>query len=671
MNPAVLLCHPQSFPTESYLGYILRLSEKNGYSSPRGLYHLAGVRVTRRKSGLNTAALARITRGSVTDLEAISYQPSRANSSRIHLLGHEIDVRRVPFNTARLCPQCVAEKGFIEAHWDLKLMTGCPDHHCRAAEVCPKCSKPLDRFETGLLECRCGGDISKSELAPISSDDISLLALIRSKILGTTLSGGEAPTHPYQDLLAMNLQLMLRVIEVIGKHRLAVDNRADANDSYQVVHAAANVLKDWPTNFHARLRDLGSGFSDDTRDGARFKLRILCDTLFTSKPQCCPPKQAALFRQAFVEFATKQWQNGLASKALITQLKRLDSDHLITVTEWAKRARVCVPAATKYLNLTGQRTSRPRFHDRVIGVVVGENDTIPSVAPGKILRLTEAAVRLAIPMWLLTALKKSELYENAYRGVVEFGFHERDLNTFQQKLLEMALGQRQVSWPRGQCVSLRTILSEKIKGISKKDKEKFVYRVLSGELLAVESVDGTVGGLLVRTADYDSFRKSYTARFHRDYFNKSEVTRSLKCARSIVGNLVDRGLLCGSRDNTEVDMDSVRRFSDKYVSLNSVAKDMKVNVRIILRYCEHKQVALLLPREDQPRTRSFISVVDCAILKARGLPSFLDDVARITPCYANRYRLKEAKPATLPRNLRRVLERHVSHESDSVVGRVA
>ena len=388
----MLLCHPQPFPTESYLGYALRLSEKNGYNSPLELYRLAGVQKSYRRIGLDTATLARLTRGRPSDLQAISYEPSNSSSTRVHLLSHQIESKRLLLITAKLCPQCVAEKGFIEAHWDLKLMIGCPDHHRRAAVGCPKCSKRLPRFRPGLLECRCGGDISKSDLATISSDAVKLLALIRSKVVGTSLSGGEFSILPYQELLTMDLNHMLRSIEALGRRRLVVDNRPDANDEYQIICAAAQVLKEWPTNFQALLRDIESQASESTSLGVGHEFDSICDALFRIDRHYRPSGRAILFRDAFVEFATTTWEKGIASQALITRLRWLTSDRSMTVGEWATRAGVSLSTATRYWSKNGRQALLQYPRSRLSRVLVDGKDPVPGVAP------KYSAVQLGIPI---------------------------------------------------------------------------------------------------------------------------------------------------------------------------------------------------------------------------------------------------------------------------------
>lgn len=66
--------HPAPNPTESLLGYVLRVSEGNGYSSPWSIYCLAGMKSNeRRASRVELEKLAKITNWPQEWLDAIAY----------------------------------------------------------------------------------------------------------------------------------------------------------------------------------------------------------------------------------------------------------------------------------------------------------------------------------------------------------------------------------------------------------------------------------------------------------------------------------------------------------------------------------------------------------------------------------------------------------------------
>jgi hypothetical protein len=89
----LLVRHPAPDPTESLLGYVLRVSEGNGYSSPWSVYCLAGMKSNEmRVSGVKLEKLARITNWPQAKLDAITYsappdQPRWSRGVRLERTG--------------------------------------------------------------------------------------------------------------------------------------------------------------------------------------------------------------------------------------------------------------------------------------------------------------------------------------------------------------------------------------------------------------------------------------------------------------------------------------------------------------------------------------------------------------------------------------------------------
>lgn len=138
MKSRVLVRHPAPYPTESFVGYMLRLSEANGYPTVQYMFgDSGGLRVGNRS---DLALVARITHQKITDLKRIAYHSS---SRKTHmLLGHPVSMSEVTTRRAPVCPRCVHEEGFLSAHFSLRLMTICPKHKM-LIKVCPGCTKAM------------------------------------------------------------------------------------------------------------------------------------------------------------------------------------------------------------------------------------------------------------------------------------------------------------------------------------------------------------------------------------------------------------------------------------------------------------------------------------------------------------------------------------------------
>ena len=73
VSAELLVRHPAPFPTESLFGYILRLSEENGYTTPWTLFLTAGMKEHEiRGTGVRVRKLARIANRPSSELEAHS-----------------------------------------------------------------------------------------------------------------------------------------------------------------------------------------------------------------------------------------------------------------------------------------------------------------------------------------------------------------------------------------------------------------------------------------------------------------------------------------------------------------------------------------------------------------------------------------------------------------------
>ena len=108
----LLVRHPAPFPTESLLGYILRLSEENGYTTPWSLLLLGRIgQHEARSTGMKVAKLAQVSNRSQTELQSISYRWPGDRLRSCRLLGNLLTRWELVITRPKLCPECVAESG--------------------------------------------------------------------------------------------------------------------------------------------------------------------------------------------------------------------------------------------------------------------------------------------------------------------------------------------------------------------------------------------------------------------------------------------------------------------------------------------------------------------------------------------------------------------------------
>lgn len=258
--------HPLPFPTEGLLGYVLRLFSLNGCRIPSSFQQLSTLSpIAFSDWMIDREQLSALTLHPTSVFKQIAIKHGPA---QYEMLGHQISSVEVRDTDAKFCPACAREKGFIQTHFQLSLMTGCPEHKRRLLSVCPACSKTVRWTRPGILECNCSHDLSDAEPLPLPDSEAALLDIVRRKTLGLDPSSYSVAI-PAANLAKMKLASLLGLIRVLGKFRLFAFGQQEPYDDAAVLSAAVGVLNYWPKCFYDLLTDLG--FSYRTRRGESVK----------------------------------------------------------------------------------------------------------------------------------------------------------------------------------------------------------------------------------------------------------------------------------------------------------------------------------------------------------------------------------------------------------------
>jgi TniQ len=496
----LLVRHPAPYPTESLLGYVLRVSEDNGYSSPWSVYQLAAMKSNEMKvPGVNIEKLARITNWPSEKLDTIEYSAPSGQPRWCRLLGHPVLPQDLNLNHPRFCPQCVREKGFLEAHWDLALMIACPIHRCLLASSCPECGRRLRWFRHGLLECECGGDLSECEPSSVSDAEASLLDLIRRGALSCPPNANNPMGLPQDQLLAMGLRSMLLAIRTIAKHRILADGTGDSNNDKEIVTAASRVLVEWPKNFISLLEDIGRQLPADISGGVGKQFGGIYWGLFRNKAMG-DPKQTEFLRVAFLDFAMNHWGRGFVDHKIIQKLGGTVSKRFLTQTEFAAKIGVQQSTAARLIKNSSVASKRVKCGaaDRI--VVDSDRVSITRTWPGNIYRVRVAAKRLGISVSVLKAMKSSGIYEVNHLLPTRAGFHELDLRAFTNKLLDLVPAYKPPAAEGKGTVTLKSVLCGHRDPLEV--KLNVVRGLLSRSIAAFGNSDGTVGALVIEESAY-------------------------------------------------------------------------------------------------------------------------------------------------------------------------
>jgi len=240
-----LVRHPAPNVGESLLGYILRLSALNGYDSPRYIRQLANIDAS--VSLATQESLSALTRIANQSIGSPPEHQSESTARSILVCPIEAEFLRASewTMTARICPDCIEVKGYIEAHWALPHMFACPVHRRLAISACPGCKQPLRWYRRGLLECACGTTLKSEHPRQATDRELALLDLIRRKTLAKPIPENNPYGFPSSQLMAMTLKQFTDAVDALAR----VQEAAIGCDRRQVVFLAARILSEWPQKF--------------------------------------------------------------------------------------------------------------------------------------------------------------------------------------------------------------------------------------------------------------------------------------------------------------------------------------------------------------------------------------------------------------------------------------
>jgi hypothetical protein len=596
------------------------LAEENGYASPWSVYRLAGLKQSEiRTSGFKLEKLAAIINRPASELESIRYSAPPNQPRWARLFGHSLVPTDLNILNPGLCPRCVAEKEFIEAHWHLTLMVGCPVHECITALCCPKCGKRLRLFRRGLLECGCGGNLMDCMLPPLPKADAALLDILRLKVLGMPANDENPLSLPWDQLISMNLRSMLLVVRAMGRHRLIADGSTSLEDDRQLISAAARVLLDWPKNFIALLLDIGKRLQPSGRGGVRKQFEPIYCALFKNGA-INPSQQTDFLRVAFLEFAENHWDRGYVDPKLLKQARGKVTSRFITKSEFAAKVGIHVLTASRLLKDQKIPSRRVQCGKSERILVDLSRNVIRRVCPGRIYTERDAAKRMGLSVGVLRALKNGGIFEFNHLLPTKGGYHELDIDAFTKRLLALAPPAGPASSNACEYITVKTVMIGHHD--SPETKVGVVRALLARSLAIVCNTDGTIGGLLIDGAEYGRFAIAARSRAAGDTMPSYIVEKHLLCDASTVPGLLQMGLLESHRSPTglRIAIGSVEAFKTEYVALASVADSIgTTSTRGLMHLCEKNGINLLLvPRTGQRAQQPFIHLSDRAkLMEAR------------------------------------------------------
>jgi hypothetical protein len=158
------------------MGYVLRMSNRNGLQGVHWLYRLLGRDRLNHFLPDDRFAIAALFGSTPAALHAAMVRRRRVEGISVHELhGHSI---MKPYLVRPLRPQlcalCIAEFGYVKALWDFSLICACPQHNCVLIDECPACRRKVQWMRPLLHACNCGTYWTEINPEPLAINDAAL-----------------------------------------------------------------------------------------------------------------------------------------------------------------------------------------------------------------------------------------------------------------------------------------------------------------------------------------------------------------------------------------------------------------------------------------------------------------------------------------------------------------
>jgi len=212
-----LLRRPKPKPDESFLGYIIRLTQENGYNDADWLLEKTNVKNIRRNyfflfsPRTNFEVLAQLLGLKVQKLTELSYpQPigDPDKDARI-VLNQRLPKLMICPTQNKICPKCLCQTDYIRKIWDVIVVTACSHHSCLLIDKCPSCGKSISFPRCNVSICKCGFDWKTITPSTLKESELQFTKFIYKSF---NLPTGNFTAGNYNSFLSLNFYVFSLII---------------------------------------------------------------------------------------------------------------------------------------------------------------------------------------------------------------------------------------------------------------------------------------------------------------------------------------------------------------------------------------------------------------------------------------------------------------------------
>ena len=248
------------FDDECLMGYIIRVSEINGYPTPTWVTQLWGSEIS-NKSPLSlsdhTSGMSICLRQDKAVLERTLIRNIDNENHRVLLpSGDFVRYEDLSLKEVRVCECCLHEFGYIRWHWTIKAIPVCHIHGVTLRTHCSSC-KTKFRHLRPTVKCLCGNR-SKERPWPLLKEERDIIDwhIQRWSSQGKLKKNrveGFLPPKGYSELPAAR---QLAVLKLLRASAVLREDQEEVSTTNQDPLFGFRLLGDWPYAYHAHLRNI-------------------------------------------------------------------------------------------------------------------------------------------------------------------------------------------------------------------------------------------------------------------------------------------------------------------------------------------------------------------------------------------------------------------------------
>lgn len=577
-----LVIRPKPHPIESLRGYVLRLTEENGYpTTDYILSTMHGHQFRATVGRLDARPLTTLAMISEEEAARLTLHPGENPRAYVRVQGNIVPAQEVVTAHPKICPKCLAENGFCESFWDLAQAVACPIHKVMLINSCEGCQRPMTWTRAKIKECRCGRDLTKLSTKKAPSALCDLMTTLRHQVYRDEQ---HAPLPPAMEHLRhLSLQKLCKLLWVmtstIYKHKNHGTKAYPPKARHHYVEhleRTAQALMDWPTGYQAYLSET---YSDRLNNSAEFpNFRSLFNWLLIRLIKCDDGygRDYSFLLEQTYRFGADYWTRGAMLRSEEDAWMLPENFHWGTMSEATHILDMHMNTLKKMID-AGDIPTRQILRPSGKQVVHLDLEWArrQKKSAHKPVSIRVASKDLGISISVLKKLRGMGIFQDSYRtfpGAMAL----EDIEMFSTKLKSMTKNKRRVKG--SDTITIYEAMRQFDATID--ERAHFAKKVMENVDLVVGKCGDGLGNMQILTSTAVEILGNDLAAA-RTCIQIGEASKRLKCTIAEATSLKKAGYLAedNSRGRRQFCKSSFEEFDKNYEVLRSIAYRMRVPIK--------------------------------------------------------------------------------------------